>query len=131
MDLQKTLRRRSPGGILNLLSRSAALVAGVSVGNGRSEMKRPFSKATAAAFAVGAVILAGGVAVAADPFGGKADRDAGVKDAASRLGVTPQKLTDALQGAIGDRIDAAVAAGRLTKEQGDRLEQEVANGELP
>src|SRR5215208_5732276 len=94
-------------------------------------MRRPLSKATAAALAVGALVLAGGVAVAANPFGGKADRDAIVNDAASRLGVTPQKLTDALQGAIGDRIDAAVADGRLTKEQGDRLEQEIADGNLP
>lgn len=90
-----------------------------------------------AAGATGLVVLAGaGGAYAAtqsnttarpDPA---AEQKAFLNDLAGRLNVTPDALTAAIKGAAGDRIDAAVAAGRLTKEQGDaakkRLEQ--ANG---
>jgi hypothetical protein len=53
-----------------------------------------------------------------------------VNDAAKNLGVEPSKLSAALKKAYEDRIDAAVAAGRLTKAQGDELKQRIESGEL-
>jgi urease accessory protein UreF len=76
-----------------------------------------------------AVLAAAGAAVAGSGIlGGSSDRQAILDNAAKRLGVTPQKLADALQGAALDQIDAAVAAGRLTKEQGDALKQRIQSG---
>ena len=54
-----------------------------------------------------------------------------VNDAAKSLGVEPSKLSAALKKAYEDRIDAAVAAGRLTKQQGDELKQRIESGEFP
>lgn len=54
-----------------------------------------------------------------------------VNDAAKTLGVEPSKLSAALKKAYEDRIDAAVAAGRLTKAQGDELKQRIESGDFP
>jgi hypothetical protein len=54
-----------------------------------------------------------------------------VNDAAKSLGVEPSKLSAALKKAYEDRIDAAVAAGRLTKQQGDELKQRIESGDFP
>ena len=54
-----------------------------------------------------------------------------VNDAAKNLGVEPSKLSAALKKAYEDRIDAAVAAGRLTKEQGAELKQRIESGDFP
>ncbi len=47
---------------------------------------------------------------------------------AAQLGVTPDKLRDAFKNVVNARIDAAVAAGRLTQEQADKLKQHIADG---
>jgi hypothetical protein len=52
-----------------------------------------------------------------------------LQDVAKRLGVTEAALTDALKGAAGDQVDAAVAAGKLTKEQGDAIKARIQAGE--
>ncbi len=54
-----------------------------------------------------------------------------VNDAAKNLGVEPSKLSAALKKAYEDRVDAAVAAGRLTKEQGDKLKQRIESEDFP
>ena len=54
-----------------------------------------------------------------------------VNDAAGRLGITPSKLSGALKQALLDRIDAAVAAGRLTKAQADALKQRINSNDFP
>lgn len=54
-----------------------------------------------------------------------------VNDAAKSLGVSPGKLSAALRKAFGDRIDAAVAEGRLTKAQGEELKQRIESGDFP
>jgi hypothetical protein len=54
-----------------------------------------------------------------------------VNDAAKQLGVTPSALSSALKKALENRIDAAVAAGQLTKAQGDELKQRIEAGEVP
>jgi hypothetical protein len=72
--------------------------------------------------------IGAGAAVAG---GGLGDQQTFMNDVAKRLNVTPEQLKAALKGASEDRIDAAVAAGKITKEQGDAMKQRVAQGGLP
>ncbi|HEX8064995.1 MAG TPA: hypothetical protein VF520_00560 [Thermoleophilaceae bacterium] len=74
--------------------------------------------------AVAVLALAGG-AVAVTRGGGDDERKAFLNDAAKRLDVSPEKLSSALQGAASDRLDAAVAAGRMTKEQADAIKEHM------
>ena len=46
-------------------------------------------------------------------------------DAASRLHVTPTRLTDALKQAVIDQIDTAVAAGHLNRGQAKTIKQQI------
>jgi hypothetical protein len=75
-----------------------------------------------AASLVAVAALAVGAAAA-----GAADRPPLADDVAARLGIPPEKLRDAFRAALTARIDAAVAAGRLTPEQGARLKERIAN----
>ena len=79
---------------------------------------------TAAALAVG------GGAFAATQLGGPENEQAILDDAAKRLGVDSAELKTALQEAFAARIDAAVAAGRLTQEQGAAIKQHLEEGGL-
>src|SRR4029079_423987 len=78
-----------------------------------------------------ALVLAIGAGVAAaDSIGN--DQDAFLNHVAKRLNVTPAALKAALKGANDDRIDAAVAAGKITKAQGDAMKARSAeNGGVP
>src|SRR4051794_17527764 len=97
-----------------------------------------------AAGAVGLAVLAGGGgAYAAGTSGStptttttqKPDRAAEQKafldDVAKRLNVTRDQLDAAVKGAAEARIDAAVTAGKLTKEQGDAAKKRIESGDLP
>ena len=88
------------------------------------------SKIAAGAGAALAVVGAGG-AVAADRLTPKAESQAIVNDAAKQLGVDPAKLSDALEQALKNRIDAAVKDGRLTKEQGDAMKRRITSAAFP
>lgn len=85
-----------------------------------ASLKRKFAGAAA-----GVALLAGaGGAIAASNGGGGPradDRDAFMNDVAKRLHVTPQELKDAFLGALSDRLDADVKAGRLTRAQADEI----------
>ena len=54
-----------------------------------------------------------------------------IDDAAQQLGVSSSKLSNALKKALSDRVDAAVAAGRITKAEGDALKQRINSGDFP
>ena len=74
----------------------------------------------AAVVAVAALAFGAGSAAAADtPSLGDA--------VAARLGITGDQLRAAFKTELNARIDAAVAAGRLTPEQGAKLKERVAN----
>jgi hypothetical protein len=80
----------------------------------------------------GLAVAGGGAALAADQLGGShQESQAVVNDAAKQLGVTPGALISALKKALENRVDAAVAAGRLTKAQGEELKQRIEAGDLP
>ncbi len=93
------------------------------------KVKRKVVAGTVAALAVGGA----GAGVAATQLGSSpsAESKAIVADAAKRLGVEPNKLSDAIKQALLDRVDAAVAAGRLTKEEGAELKQRINADEFP
>ena len=82
--------------------------------------------ALAATLAIGV-----GAAMAAGGLGSDDDQQAFLDDAAKRLNVTPAQLKAALQAAHGDRLDAAVAAGKITKEQAEAMKQRSLEGGLP
>ena len=73
----------------------------------------------------------GGVAIAASDASPSDENQAIINDAAKQLGISPSKLSNALKQALGDRIDAAVAAGRITKADGDALKQRIESGDVP
>ena len=91
-------------------------------------MRRKLMTVGAAALAV----AGGGAAIAATTADSPQEESkAVVEDAAKQLGVTPSKLSSALKQALENRVDAAVAAGRLTKEQGDALKARIEAEDYP
>ena len=77
-------------------------------------------------------IAGGGVAIGATQLGSPSEESqAVVNDAAKQLGVTPTALSNALKQALMNRVDAAVASGRLTKAQGDALKARIQSGSVP
>lgn len=72
------------------------------------------------------VAVGGGAAIGATGANPASDF---LGDVAKRLGISKQKLQDAITEATIARIDAAVARGDLTKEEGDRLKERVRSGD--
>src|SRR5262245_21011972 len=89
------------------------------------------TKRKLAAGAVAALAVAGGgAAIGATQFDSpKQESQAVINDAAQQLGVDPSKLAHALKKGLENRVDAAVAAGRLTKAQGDALKAQIEAGD--
>ena len=92
-------------------------------------MKRKIVAGTVAALAVGGA----GAGIAATQFRSSPSEESNaiVSDAAKRLGVQPSALSDALKKALEDRVDAAVAGGRITKAEGDQLKQRIESDDFP
>jgi uncharacterized protein YidB (DUF937 family) len=89
-----------------------------------------------AKIAVGAAALLGaasaGAAVAASQDSSpNSESKAVIDDAAKQLGIPSSKLSDALKKALSDRVDAAVAAGRVTKAEGDALKARIQSNDFP
>lgn len=93
-------------------------------------MKRMRKQVAIGAGAALAVIGAGG-AVAATHGSPLGDSRSIIDDAAKELGVESQKLEDALETALSNRVDEAVAAGRLTEEQGEAMKERIRSGQAP
>lgn len=82
--------------------------------------------------AAGLLLVGAGGAFAAERLTSpKEESQAVINDAAKRLGIEPAKLNDALKGALEDRVDTAVADGRLTKAEGEALKQRIEAGDTP
>jgi hypothetical protein len=94
-----------------------------------ASFKRKAIAGTVAALAVGGT----GAGIAATKLGSSpsAESKAIVDDAAKQLGVQPSALSGAIKKALTARVDAAVAAGRLTKEQGAELKARIASDDFP
>lgn len=79
-----------------------------------------------------AVVAGGGAAIGATgALSPKQESEAVVEDAAEELGVEPSELTAALKNALKSRVDAAVAAGRLTQAEGQEMKERIDAGEVP
>jgi hypothetical protein len=95
------------------------------------ELSRTSKYATAVA---ALLIAAGGGAAAVAATQGSSPSDeskAIIDDAAGQLGISPEKLSNALKKALTDRVDAAVAAGRITKAEGDALKARIQADDFP
>lgn len=78
----------------------------------------------------GALALAGaGVVMAQQGGGSGSDGTSFLDRVAQKLGIDRPKLDQAIKDARSDQIDAAVADGKITQEQADRLKQRL--DELP
>ena len=77
-----------------------------------------------------AAVLGGGAAIAADKLSATEESDAIVADVAKQLGLDTAKVEAAIEQALENRVDAAVAAGRLTEAQGEELKERIASGDL-
>ncbi len=87
-------------------------------------------KIVAASVAVLAVAGGGAALAATKPWSAKQESQAVIDDAAKQLGVTPAQLSAALKKALENRVDDAVAAGLLTKAQGEELKQRIESSDL-
>ena len=76
---------------------------------------------TVLAVAIAAMALSIGATTAS-----AADRAPLVDAIAAQLGVTPDQLRAAVKAAVAARVDAALAAGKLTPEQATRLKERIA-----
>ena len=82
-----------------------------------------------AVLAAGLLVLVGaGGTYAATKSSGNSERQAFLDDVAKRLNVDPKDLTTALREAFFDRLDAAVKAGKITKDQADAIKKRVQSG---
>jgi hypothetical protein len=85
---------------------------------------------------VGAISLlaaagAGAAVASSQDSSPNSESKAVIDDAAKQLGIPSSKLSDALKQALSDRVDAAVAAGRITKAEGDAIKQRIASEAFP
>jgi hypothetical protein len=92
-------------------------------------MKRQHKIAIVVALALSVVAVGG--AIGATQLTPKQESQAIINDAAGQLGVEPGELSDALQQALKNRVDAAVRDGRLTEAQGRELKERIDAGEVP
>src|SRR3989442_9624360 len=74
---------------------------------------------------------AGAAVAASQTSSPSSESKAVIDDAAKQLGIPSSKLSDALKKALSDRVDAAVAAGRITKAEGDAIKQRIASDAFP
>jgi hypothetical protein len=96
-------------------------------------MRKPSKRVAVigAAVAVAAGGAVGGALAASGTFDPAAERQAFLNDAAGRLGVTSTKLDAALKAAAIDRVDAALAAGRITKDEAQAMKDAINSGKFP
>jgi len=86
------------------------------------------SLAIGMALLVVAVGAGAAVAETSGVFDAKAEHQAFEASVAKQLGVTTQQLENAYKTAALERLDAAVAAGRITKEQADVMRSRIESG---
>ncbi len=94
-------------------------------------MEKRLKRKVAAGAAALIAVAGGGAAIAATQLSPKQESQAVLNDAASQLGVSPSELSAAIKGALEKRVDAAVAAGRISAAQGDEMKQRIESGDVP
>jgi hypothetical protein len=95
-------------------------------------VKRNVNPKLIAGAVAGLAVAGGGAALAASHFSSpQQESQAVVNDAAKQLGIQPSKLSDALKKALENRVDAAVADGRITSAQGAEMKRRIESGDFP
>jgi hypothetical protein len=89
------------------------------------------AKIVVGAAALLAATGAGAAVAASQDSSPSSESKAVIDDAAKQLGIPSSKLSDALKQALSDRIDAAVAAGRVTKAEADGLKARIQSNDFP
>src|SRR3989442_16035580 len=89
------------------------------------------TKIVVGAAALLAAAGAGAAVAASQDSSPSSESKAVIDDAAKQLGIPSSKLSDALKKALSDRVDAAVAAGRITKAQGDAPKERITPSDFP
>lgn len=90
------------------------------------------SKRVLAAAAAGLVLTAGGgTAFAVTQSGEGPERGPALADVAERLGVTEEALQDAFQAEALERLDAAVAEGRIDADRAAQIRERIEAGLPP
>jgi hypothetical protein len=92
-------------------------------------MKRSHKLTVSVVLALSVVAVGG--AIGATKLTPRQESQAVIDDAANQLGVQPNELSNALEQALKNRVDAAVGDGRLTREQGERMKERIDAGGLP
>jgi predicted DNA-binding protein (UPF0251 family) len=93
-------------------------------------MARRHKVAIAVVAALSVLVVSAAVA-ATRALSPRQERQAIINDAAGQLGIEPQALSDALEQALKNRVDAAVRDGRLTEEQAAKLKARIEAGDAP
>ena len=88
-------------------------------------------KVAVGAAAVAAIFVAGGAVAATKLNSPNQKNQAVLNDVANQLGVTPQRLSNALKTALKNRVDEAVKDGRLTKAEADRIKARIDANDVP
>src|SRR5262245_11240904 len=83
------------------------------------------------AFGAAALVVVFGAGAALGASGATNPASSFLGDVAKKLGISEEKLTDAIEAAQIDRIDAAQARGDITKQQADALKEQVRSGKPP
>ena len=89
------------------------------------------NKIVAVIAALVVVVGAGAAVGATGALSPKEESDAVLDDAAEQLGVEPGELSTALKTALKNRVDEAVADGRLTEAQGQAMKERIDAGDVP
>jgi hypothetical protein len=89
------------------------------------------SKIVVSAVALLSAAGAGAAVAATQDSSPSSESKAVIDDAAKQLGIPSSKLSDALKNALSDRVAAAVAAGRMTKAEGDALKARIQSNDFP
>jgi hypothetical protein len=83
---------------------------------------------------VAAIAIAAGagaaLATTTGAFDPKEEAEAFQASVAEKLGVTTKQLQDAYKAAALERVDAALAAGRITEEQAEALKERIESGDF-
>ena len=82
----------------------------------------------AAAAAAAIAVVVAGSAIAADS---SSSPTSFMQSLAKHLGISTEKLQDAAKAAAIDQIDAALADGKITKEQADAAKERIQSGDAP
>ena len=93
-------------------------------------MKRLTTRRILGAAAAALALAVGGTTIAA-AAGSASSPTAFMDSLAKHLGISTEKLQDAAKAAAIDQVDAALAAGEITKEQADAAKERINSGEAP